>query len=375
MFTRSIAQVHARVTLNTVSIATGLITSPSFHDPDASLECSGWVSTFLLKSSILLVCTKDGIHPMPGAASCTLDSLAVFGTTPFSSFSTVCTHIGGSGVNASEPWFASGTNGGVIPTPTAGNVQGNGEAVVWFPAAVMNGKGATLPKVDKLETGSIIEKLEIGPRLDKLAIGANVTGGKVGNNVARVVVFVVDVDVVAVEVVAVEVLVVLVAVVCVSVTVVDVVVVVDVYDVEVAVVNVEVVPVEVLVVEIVDVVAVSVVLVVVGDWWTSISDTVKLAPPMLQYCTPPHADLSNQCVSPFHKDDTRTKPPLAMASATFFAALSGTPVPMGFPPRERLNSMTVSLSWLRMTVMCPLNSKDEVTLKGLEESMTLAPGL
>jgi len=189
------------------------------------------------------------------------------------------------------------------------------------------------------------------------------------------VVNVVTVELVAVEVLAVEVLEVLVAVVWVMVTVVTVVVMVVVGVVVVRVVAVEVVPVVVLVLEIVEVVAVIVVLVVVGETCTSKSEMVKLAPPMLQYCWPPQADLSNQCVSPFQRDDTRTKPPLAMASATFFAALSGTPVPMGFPPSDRLNSMTVSLSWLSMTVICPIHSKDEVTLKGLEESMVLAPGL
>jgi len=184
------------------------------------------------------------------------------------------------------------------------------------------------------------------------------------------VVNVVTVELVAVDVLAVKVVEVLVVVVWVMVTVVNVVVVV--VD---RVVAVEVVPVVVLVLEMVEVVAVIVVLVVVGETCTSKSEMVKLAPPMLQYCWPPQADLSNQCVSPFQRDDTRTKPPLAMASATFFAALSGTPVPMGFPPSDRLNSVIVSLSWLSMTVICPVHSKDEVTLKGLEESMVLAPGL
>lgn len=399
--------MHARVTLSTVNIANDL-TVLFFHDTDALERFGWWISTFLLKSSILLLCTKDGIHLSPGTASCRLDSLGAVGTTPWPlcSFSSDCTHSGGSGVNSWEPKATFGTNGGTVPKPTAGSVQGNGGAVVWFHAVAIHGRGAILPRLDKLEMVPrldrleigprldkleivprldkleigprsdkleivpMLDKLDIGPRLDKLEIGAHGNGGKVGNSV----VFVVTVDVM-VELVAVEVLEVLVDVVWVTVTVVVVVALVVVRVVVVAVVVVEVVPVVVLVLEIVDVVAVIVLLVVVGETCTSKSEMAKLDPPMLQYCWPPQADLSSQCVSPFQRDDTRTKPPLAMASATFFAALSGTPVPMGFPPSDRLNSVIVSLSWLSMTVICPVHSKDEVTLKGLEESMVLAPGL
>jgi len=218
-----------------------------------------------VKSSILPVCTSDGIHPMLGAASCSLDWLGVVGAAPWpiSSFITDFTHVGGSCVNAWEPSAAFATNGGEFPTPTAGSDQGNGEgavcfqgnggAVVWFRKGIVHGMGAMLPSsvklemgpgLDTLEMGPRFEKLESGSRLDMLEIGANVSGGNVGNKVACVVVFVLDVVLVSVKVLEVWV-----AVVWVTVTVVVIVVVLDVRVVMVDVVAVAVVPVVVLVVE------------------------------------------------------------------------------------------------------------------------------